>query len=272
MKATTRFKTSVTRELDDATSPLRELLRPHQPLIEHWRRAALAELSGRPWIRPRRTQLAWMAGMAIDYRTRWWLTGVDTMPSPVLAGLGWCLPSTADELLEAFSQVQFLSPGPHQPAVERAIVNVAVGAASVEPLFRAGPVPCALDQLGLPEFLAAHEDVVADVLAMSECLATLLPLHAASPVDCGPVVATGRLAGDADLVVDGRLIEIKAVVDPRRSMTRAIQQLVVYAARLRPVIAAVLLPRQHTLVEFDLTPHQERLAELDAEIQASYAT
>lgn len=272
MQANTRPKTSVTRELDDEASPLRLLLRPHQPLLGRWRTSALAQLSGRPWIRPKRPELAWMAGMAIDYRTRWWLTGIDALPSPVLAGLDMCQSGTATQLLEAFSQLHLTACGLQTQEADRAIASLAVAAASVEPLFRAGPVPCALDELGLSSFLATYGDVVDDVLELSGTLPGTFPDPECAQVETGPVIGTGRLGGDADVMVDGRLIEIKAVVKPKASMTRAVRQLLVYAARLRPPSAALFLPRQHTIIEFDLKNEQDLLADLDAQIQSAYAT
>jgi hypothetical protein len=79
------------------------------------------------------------------------------------------------------------------------------------------------------------------------------------------------MAGDADFVADRELVEVKCTIKPRDVATRAVQQLFVYAARLRPTAAAMLLPRQHTLVRFELSKHTDPLAELDAEICAAYA-
>lgn len=262
--------TSITRELDNSDSPLRQLLRPHQVLLDRWRRSAIADVSGPARIRPARTQLAWMAGMAIDYRVRWWLSGVDALPEPVLAGLFRCRPRTIRQVGDAFNVLKGIGPGPHHPSLERQLAAVAVAAASVEPLFRAGPVPCRLDELGLAAFADHHRDVIDDVTLMADALPELLTSRLGSPVVCGPVAATGRLAGDADLVVGGQLIEIKAVVNPRRSMTRAVQQLLVYAARLQPMSAALLLPRQHALVEFDLAGHADALCSLDRQIRSAY--
>jgi hypothetical protein len=270
MYLTRHQTTSITRELDNCDSPLRRLLRPHQDLLDRWRQMAIAAASDLPWTLPARTQLAWMAAMAIDYRVRWWLSGVDALPEPVLAGLCRCRPHTVQQLGDAFADVRGVAAGPQGPSVERRLATVAVAAASVEPLFRAGAVPCRLDELGLATFTDNHRDVIDDVISMASALPELLTSRLGLRVMCGPVTATGRLSGDADLVVGDELIEIKAVVDPRRSMTRAAQQLLVYAARLQPMSAALLLPRQHALVEFDLTGHADTLRALDQQIRSAY--
>src|SRR4051812_22803296 len=98
-------KTLITRELDHRDSQLRRLLVPHQALLNSWRRQLVAELSGRPWIRPERISLAWMSGHAFDYRVRWFLTGVDALPDAVQHGLKWCPDRTVSELCAAFDAI-----------------------------------------------------------------------------------------------------------------------------------------------------------------------
>ncbi len=263
--------TSITRELDHPDSPLRRLLVPQQALLSAWRRQLIAELSGRPWIRPERTSLAWMSGHAFDYRARWFLTGVDGLPDAVLHGLSWCPDQTVTELLAAFDSVVDTPAGALDPMTERAVCAVAIAAASVEPLYRAGPVPCALADLGMTAFRAAHADVLDDVIELAAGLPALVGRYAGTEIHSGPITAIGRMAGDADLVADGELIEIKCTINPRDVATRAVQQLLVYAARLRPTVAAMLLPRQHTLVRFDLSVHTDLLADLDAQLCGAYS-
>lgn len=64
-------------------------------------------------------------------------------------------------------------------------------------------------------------------------------------VECGTITGVGRMGGDVDLVVGETVVEIKCVVDPKRASTRALQQPLVYAARLSSQSDAILLPRQH---------------------------
>jgi hypothetical protein len=266
MTSTLLRTTSVTRELDCKDSPLRALLRPHQPLLDQWRKTMIRSLSGKPWIRPARTRLAWMTGHAIDYRARWWLTGVTDLPDAVVAGLGHCSESTRSELLEAFAAIAGSCGGVLAEDLERAVCSVAAAAASVEPLYRAGAVPCALADLGLAAFSAEYTDVV----ALSAGLRALFADFAGREIVTGPVVGIGRLGGDADLIAGGELVEIKCVVDPRASATRAVQQLFVYAARLQPNAASLVLPRQHTRVVFDLGRHHVALENLNIAIENEY--
>lgn len=270
MTSTLLPATSVTRELDCKDSPLRALLRPHQALLDQWRNTMIRSFSGKPWIRPARTRLAWMTGHAIDYRARWWLTGVTDLPDAVLAGLGHCGESTRSELLDAFAAIAGICGGVLAEDVERAVCSVAVAAASVEPLYRAGAVPCVLADLGLAAFSAEYTDVVDDVVALSAGLPALFADFAGREIVTGPVVGIGRLGGDADLIAGGELVEIKCVVDPRASATRAVQQLLVYAARLRPNFASLVLPRQHTRVVFNLDSHHDVLWNLNVAIENEY--
>jgi hypothetical protein len=266
---------SVTSELKESGSPLRLILMPHEELVSRMRKRVTASLSGQPWLRPAKPGWASMAGHAIDYRARWMLVGVDTLPEIVVQSIkmGLCAPETAAVLVEAFESIRGLPPGPH-PDREGDIARVAVAAATIEPLFRAGAgLPCPLDGVDFATFTDTYAPVVDDVVAMTERLHSLLPpVTDASLVQCGPVVATGRLAGDADLLIDGHLIEMKAVSDPRDSAARALRQLLVYSARLRPSRASLLLPRQHTIVTFDMQQHAQLLEQLDTEIQAMYGT
>jgi len=211
-----------------------------------------------------------MTGHAIDYRARWWLTGVTDLPDAVLAGLAHCSETTRGELLEAFAAVAGICGGVLAGDVERAVCAVAVAAASVEPLYRAGAVPCALADLGLPAFSAEYTDLVDDVVALSAGLHPLLADLCGREIVTGPVVGIGRLGGDADLIAGSELVEIKCVVDPRASATRAVQQLLVYAARLQPTAASLVLPRQHTRVVFDLGRHHFALESLNIAIENEY--
>lgn len=262
--------TSVTRELDNKDSPLRALVRPHQPLLDQWRSTTIRSLSGKPWIRPARTRLAWMTGHAIDYRARWWLTGVTELPDAVAAGLARCDNSVRDELLNAFTAIEGTGAGVLDTDLERAVCAVAVAAASVEPLHRAGAVPCALADLGLEAFSAQHSDVLDDVVALSAGLPGLLADLADREIVTGPVVGTGRLSGDCDLLAGRELVEIKCVVDARASATPALRQLLVYAARLLPDAASLVLPRQHTRVVFQLSDHHDGLRILNEAIETEY--
>ena len=262
--------TSITRELDRPTSDLRQLLLPYQPLLDRWRRRVLANLSGQPWIRPERTRLAWMAGHAFDYRTRWFLTGVGSLPETVLAGLAHCPQRTVRELGAAFDMIVGTAPGVLPAELERRVCAVAVAAASVEPLYRAGAVPCALVDLGLTQFNVAYGDVIGDVICLATGLPQLVGEYAHMAIRPGPITGVGRMAGDADFIAGGELVEVKCVVSPRDSATRAVRQLLVYAARLRPASAALLLPRQHSLVRFDLAEYTGLLADLDAQIELAY--
>lgn len=270
MTSTLLPATSVTRELDCKDSPLRALLRPHQTLLDQWRTTTIRSLSGRPWIRPARPRLAWMTGHALDYRARWWLTGVTDLPDAVLAGLFHCNDTTRDELLSAFAAIEGTAAGALAPELERTVCAVAVAAASVEPLYRAGPVPCALADLGIAAFFTEYDDVVDDILALSGGLPALFADFAGRDIVAGPVVGIGRLGGDADLVAGDELVEIKGVVDPRASATRAVQQLLVYAARLQPEQASLDLPRQHTRVVFNLAAHRSALESLNVSIEKEY--
>lgn len=262
--------TSVTRELDNKDSPLRALLRPQQPLLDQWRSTTIRSLSGKPWVRPARTRLAWMAGHAIDYRARWWLTGVSELPDAVAAGLAHCDDSAREELLNAFAAVEGTDAGALDTDLERAVCAVAVAAASVEPLYRAGAVPCALAELGLDAFSVQHTDVLEDVVALSAGLPGLLSDFTERDIVTGPVVGTGRLGGDSDLLAGRELVEIKCVVDARGSATRALQQLLVYAARLLLDAASLVLPRQHTRVIFQLWAHHDALRALNVAIETEY--
>lgn len=262
--------TTVTHELGQKDSPLRVLLRPHQPLLDRWRTQMITQLSGRPWIRPANVRRAWMSGHAIDYRARWSLTGVTDLPDTVMAGLAKCNETTRRELIEAFVRVVGTSPGVIDADVERAVCTVAVAAASVEPLYRVGPVPCALQDLGLAEFTTEYTDVIDDVVALAAGLPTLFADFAGRKITPGPVVGIGRPGGDADLVAGNELVEIKCVTDPKASATKLVQQLLVYAARLRPKTASLVLPRQHTRVLFNLAIHQTALEQINVAIEAEY--
>lgn len=211
-----------------------------------------------------------MAGHAIDYRTRWFLTGITALPDPVIYGLRRCTEQTSRSLLQALDTITGLPAGPLTAEHERAVCAVAIAAASVEPLYRAGMVRCALDELGDEPFQAEHRDVTADVIALAAGLPSLVARYEACSIVDGPITATGRMAGDADFTADTEVVEIKCTINPRDTATRAVQQLLVYAARLHATSAAILLPRQHTLVRFDLELDLDRMSLLDIEIRAAY--
>lgn len=263
-------QTSITHELDHPNSRLRQLLVPNQALLTAWRQQLLGELNGRPCIRPERIAFASMAGHATDYRARWFLTGVDALPDAVLHGLTWCHDLTVRELLSAFDVIVGAPAGPLDSTTERAVCAVAIAAASIEPLYRAGHVPCALADLGMNRFQAEHIDVLDDVITLAAGFPTLLERYAGTEIHSGPIASTGCMAGDADFIADGELVEIKCTINPRAVATRALQQMFVYAARLQPTAAAILLPRQQTLVRFDLSGCADLLCELDAQICAAY--
>ncbi len=212
-----------------------------------------------------------MVGHAIDYRIRWWLAGVGHLPSVVIEGLALCAPTTQDSLLGAFAQVEGFPAGKLSTTQERALAQVAVAAATVEPLFRAGAVPCPLQEQGMERFLELYDDVVGDVLQITEGLPSLLePLQGRS-IHSGPIVAVGRLAGDADLLAGDELVEIKCTVKPRDIATDTVRQLLVYSARLRPAAASIVLPRQGCRVVFDLTSMERIFDRLDSKIVAAYS-
>ena len=172
--------------------------------------------------------------------------------------------------LEAFTAIAGIRGGVLAEDLERAVCSVAVAAASVEPLYRAGAVPCALADLGLAAFSAEYTDVIDDVVALSAGLHLFFADFAGHEIVTGPVVGIGRLGGDADLIAGSELVEIKCVVDPRASATRAVQQMLVYAARLQPTAASLVLPRQHTRVVFDLGRHHFALESLNIAIENEY--
>lgn len=148
---------------------------------------------------------------------------------------------------------------------------MAVAAGSVEPLYRVGATPSAVRELGLIGFVREYGRVIDDAVSMATRLGDSIGDLLGQHVDSGPVVGVGRLGGDADLVVDGRLIEVKCTVNARSVVTRALQQLLVYSARLRPTSISLLLPRQAIRVDLSLDGLDQVLATIDGEIQLAYA-
>lgn len=175
-------------------------------------------------------------------------------------------------VLNAFATVRGLDTG-LCPDRERDIAVVALAGAAVEPLYRVGPgVPCPLDGLAIDQFTDRYREVVDDVVEMVTGLPALLPAVDAALVKCGPVVGIGELSGDADLLVAGELIEMKAVHDPKDSLPRTLRQMLVYCARIRPESATIVLPCQHSKATFDMRPHAQLLEDLDRRIIDAYAS
>lgn len=79
--------TSVTAELDVATSPLRRVIQPYSELIQSWRKCVVEKLPHETTVPPVDRTRVWLAAHAIDYRIRWWLSGVDSLPDVVQRGL-----------------------------------------------------------------------------------------------------------------------------------------------------------------------------------------
>jgi hypothetical protein len=267
----TRNGTTVTAELDRTDSSLRRIIDDHAELLKQWRQQVISGTKDRPTLRPERASLGGMVGHAIDHRIRWWLSGVNDLDDSLAHGLAWCAERTRIDFLRAFAAVRGFPAGVLDAERDRALAAVAVAAASVEPLFRAGPaVPCALQELGMDAFLAAYRDVVDDVVQLGAGLPALLAAYEGKRVETGPDVRIGRLAGDADLLVGTELVEIKCTVNPRAVATAAARQILVYAARLRAETAALILPRQGCRLVFDLSSIGRVLERIDSRIVEAY--
>lgn len=265
---------SITSEVNTTGTPLRCLVDEYKPLLDSWRSQLRSELTDQArWLLPPNKQRASIAGLALDYRARWFLAGVDQLPPAVEHGLEYCTPATVDAINVAHDGARGLGPGVHPPETEVALARVAAACATVEPLFRRGPiVPCPLDALGYEEFLDQYADVIGDVVRLGGVLPDLLGDEIGRRVEPGPILGCGRLSGDGDLLVDDTLMEVKCVSNPMSESAKTLRQVLVYSARAGTDHASLVLPRQKMRVDFDLTAHRNQLDHLDDDIVRVYGS
>jgi len=265
---------NITSEVNTTGTPLRRLVDEYKALLDSWRTQLRAELTDQAsWLLPPNNQRASIAGLAVDYRARWFLTGVDQLPAAVERGLEYCTPATVEAIRVAYAKVRGLGPGVHPTETEGAIAKVAAACATVEPLFRRGPiVPCPLDALGYEEFLDQYADVIGDVVRLAGVPPDLLDDEIGRRIEPGPILGCGRLSGDGDLLVDDTLIEVKCVSNPMSESAKTLRQVLVYAARAGTDHASLVLPRQQMRVDFDLTAHRNQLDHLDGNIVRVYGS
>lgn len=262
---------TVTGELHTSTSVLRELLEPFDSLIADWRIQLRETISPKPWLLPPNRQRASVTGLAVDFRVRWFLAGVDELPPLVAAGLMMCSASTQKAIEGQLLRVRGLGPGLHDGESERLLAELGLACACIEPLMRRGPmVVCPVQQLGFATFLTEYRDEVVDAVALARTLPELLGRFSDTEIEPGPIVGVGRLQGDADLRAGTTVCEVKCSSNPQPEASRFLRQVLVYAARLSATEAALVLPRQRTCAVFDLSGHESELAELDRAITAAY--
>ena len=264
----------VTKEVNTSETPLRRLVDEHKDVLREWRIELKDQLPDPvTWLRPPNPSRASITGLAVDYRACWFLTGVGELPLAVRRGLALCSKEeTATAVIREFDRIQGLDVGAHDAATELLIARAAVACATVEPLYRRGPiVACPIDQLGWSTFVHGYQDVIDDAARLAEVLPHLLGSEIGKGVTPSPDLRTGTLKGDGDLMIDATLIEIKCVSDPMSESSKTLRQLLVYAARSRVTAVCLVLPRQRLRVDFDLVKHREMLDNLDTRIVAAYA-
>jgi hypothetical protein len=262
---------TITSELHTNKSILRGLLEPFDSLIAEWRAQLRAKLGPKPWLLPPNRQRASVTGLAVDFRVRWFLTGVDELPPLVALGLRMCSENTKTAIEEHLALVRGLGPGPHDDESERMLAELGLACASIEPLVRRGPmVVCPVQQLGLATFLTDYRDEIVDAGRLARALPELLGRFSDAEIEPGPIVGVGRLQGDADFRAGTTVCEVKCVSDPQPEAARFLRQVLVYAARLSATEAALVLPRQRTCAVLDLSGHGSELAELDRALADAY--
>jgi len=266
---------TVSDEVHRRDTPLRQLLVPLQSTIDGWRQAVAAKLDGCRTIRPGHEGVWSMAGQGIDLRMRWWLTGFNgTLPGPVTAGRHMCTAETGARLDELAAAAGVFPPGALSRDHERSAGLLAVAAGTVEARFRNPAVPCPLEDLSsIDAFVDKYRLVVEDVVTMTRHLPEgLAPLLPATTIVCGPLAAAQGLSGDADLLVDGCLVEVKCTIRPRESLLEALRQLAAYACLVEPTPGrvALFLPRQRLLTRFALGSRAGRFAEVGDQIRSAY--
>jgi len=264
----------VTKEVNTSDTPLRCLVDEHKDVLLQWRIELKDQLPDpATWLRPPNPSRASITGLAVDYRSCWFLTGVGELPRAVRRGLELCSKeTTAKAVLREFDRIQGLGVGAHDAATELLIARAAVACATVEPLYRRGSiVSCPVDQLGWSTFLREYQDVIDVAAHLAEVLPYLLDSDIGKAITPSPDLRTGTLKGDGDLLIDATLIEIKCVSDPMSESSKTLRQLLVYAARSQVTEVCLVLPRQRVRAGFDLTKHREMLDNLDTRIVAAYA-
>ena len=228
---------ALTRLLDQRNSPLRawfEDTLPHLDLVQAaWKRA------GPPTLLPRAAKPAWgLHGAAVDYRIRYLFTvtpasdlvaadGALLLDDPVtrlLRASGEAPPSSWNNLAaDLDAQV-----ADHPPTgnlctrqAERRLARFCYLLAAYEAYARAGRAWRPLEALGgeasTDEQLAlVDDDAVDDIVAVSGAFVDVAGhlLHGL-PAVMNPVLGRPPIAADADLLVDGLLLEIKTSKQPR---------------------------------------------------------
>lgn len=158
-------------------------------------------------------------------------------PRPVARLRGW------DELVAVIGDLASAAEAvlPDRTGADATLARGCIALGLYEAVFRRGPDPgwpvvALAPDAALPQVLAlVPEAAVEDVLALERLARQRAPrLFAApaGPVALGPTFAgSGHVGGaDADLIVDGTLVELKVTVDARRKgLAPAVRQLLGYA-------------------------------------------
>lgn len=266
---------TITSELDTTKSALRAIIEPHKTIYDGWRTQTLTKVEGKRTAILENKNWGGVAGQGIDHRIRWYLTGFTepVLPDTVTAGLARCNKNTIELVTGLAARLAGTRFGSHRSSVERDACLLGMIAGMAEAVFRAG-VPCPIDDYDTLDDVATHyRAALDDIITMSGGLSsTLEPFDDAETIDTGPAVQTGRINGDADLIIDQCLVETKAIVDPKRDLTRACRQLFVYAAMTGAEIneVALALPRQRVTTRFEIARHRDALTKVRNEIAAAY--
>ena len=266
---------TITSELGRHDSPLRNIADLHRNVIDGWRNEALRQLDGKPTSILENKAWARVAGQGIDHRIRWWLTGFiePVLPRTVTAGLDQCSERTRSLVNGLAGQLAGTRFGAQRTSIERDACLLAMAAGMAEAVFRAR-VSCPIDDFETLEDLSVHyRAALADIITMSNGLSrTLATFDDHETVEVGPAVRIGRRRGDADLVIDRCLVEVKAIVNPQRDLTNACRQLLAYVSMIDATVdeVALVLPRQKVTARFDVTRHRDRFEVVRSALAEAY--
>ena len=225
---------SLTRLLDDRHGPVRtwfeDTLPNVKPIAERWKAA------GSPAIIPAWERPAWgLLGAAVDYRIRYFFAC--TPPREFVAAYGANTRALSDDEVTAMIELRMAGEdsfdrfaaaldvhvtehdpvgGLLDPPGERLLAKFCFVLAMYETVFRTGRPSDALDGLGSGASAEAQlalvpEEAVDDLVALAEGFVTAGTSLLGRPTVLNPTFAGSLRVGgaDADLIVDGLLLEVK---------------------------------------------------------------
>lgn len=279
---------SLTSHLDIKDDPIRLFLRERFPHTKPLITALRAAIAGVETTRPQGTVPWSLIGMAIDRRIRGYFAPVDFQG---IAGTGiqwlwrkggWDLRMIVGGELEEWA-AGLGSPGRRlDRAEEERLCRFCLMLAMFEAVFRSGEAPQPLravdpDALTTEAFLAIPEQPwVDDLCQLSWAFYEVSADRLGSPVILNPVFAGSSDVGgaDADLVLEGCLLEIKTALDLKRSRPEWFYQLLGYvlldyedAHKITDL--GFYLARQATYVRWPLEDFLETMAGGEAASRAA---